>query len=123
MSNPCLSKNRPPGHGPGARCSILTTSLDNISLNFLNVNITNTLIIFIEKCTKLLHCKRFSYLLKKTNGVFDYMSRVVRQPDFCICENKDADQFRGNREADQRLCFRYKERTIRLLPKSEISSL
>ena len=25
---------------------------------------------------------------------------------FCICENKDADQFRGNREADQRLCFR-----------------
>ena len=26
---------------------------------------------------------------------------------FCICENKDADQLRGNREADQRLCFRY----------------
>ena len=25
---------------------------------------------------------------------------------FCICENKDADQLRGNREADQRLCFR-----------------
>ena len=26
---------------------------------------------------------------------------------FCICEHKDADQLRGNREADQRLCFRY----------------
>ena len=35
-----------------------------------------------------------------------YLSRVVRKPDFCICENKDADQLRGNREADQRLCFR-----------------
>ena len=36
--------------------------------------------------------------------------------------NKDADQLRGNREADQRLCFRYTESTIPLLPKSEISS-
>ena len=31
----------------------------------------------------------------------------MRNPTFCICENKDADQLRGNREADQRLCFRY----------------
>ena len=31
----------------------------------------------------------------------------MRKPMFCICENKDADQLRGNREADQRLCFRY----------------
>ena len=51
------------------------------------------------------------------------MSRVVRKPAFCICENKDADQLRGNREADQRLCFRYIESTIPLLSKSEISSL
>ena len=34
------------------------------------------------------------------------MSRVMRKPDFCICENIDADQLRGNHEADQRLCFR-----------------
>ena len=27
----------------------------------------------------------------------------MRKPDFCICENKDADQLRGNRAADQRL--------------------
>ena len=27
------------------------------------------------------------------------------KPAFCICENKDADQLRGNREADQRLFF------------------
>ena len=47
----------------------------------------------------------------------------MRYPAFCICENKDADQLRGNREADQRLCFRYTDSTIPLLPKSEISSL
>ena len=51
------------------------------------------------------------------------MSLVMRKPDFRICENKDADQLRGNREADQCLCFRYTDSTIPLLPKSEISSL
>ena len=51
------------------------------------------------------------------------MSRDVRKPDFCICENKDADQLRGDREADQRLCFRYLDSTIPLLSRSEISSL
>ena len=47
----------------------------------------------------------------------------MRKPAFCICENKDADQLRGNREADQRLCSRYTDSTISLLPKYEISSL
>ena len=42
---------------------------------------------------------------------------------FCICENKDADQLRGNREADQRLCFRYTDSKIPLLSKSKIASL
>ena len=51
------------------------------------------------------------------------MSRVVRKPAFCICENKDADQLRGNREADQCLCFCYTDSTISLLPKYEVSSL
>ena len=51
------------------------------------------------------------------------MSRVTRKPTFCISKNKDADQLRGNRDADQRLCFRYLDSTIPLLPKSEISSL
>ena len=47
----------------------------------------------------------------------------MRKPTFCICENKDADQLRGNREADQHLCFRYIDSAIPLLSKSEISSL
>ena len=38
----------------------------------------------------------------------------MRKPAFCICE--DADQLRGNREADQRLCFHYTDSTIPLLP-------
>ena len=46
----------------------------------------------------------------------------MRKPDFCLCENKGADQLRSNCEADQRLCFRYKDSTLSLLLKSEISS-
>ena len=52
-----------------------------------------------------------------------YMSREVRKPDICICENKDADQLRGNGEADQCLCFRHMDSAIPLLHKSGISSL
>ena len=39
----------------------------------------------------------------------------MEKPTYCICENKDADQLRGNREADQRLCFRYLDSTIQYL--------
>ena len=52
-----------------------------------------------------------------------YNKKYLRKLAFCICENKDADQLRGNRKVDQRLCFRYTDITIPLLPKSEISSL
>ena len=31
----------------------------------------------------------------------------MRKPMFCACENKDADQLRGNHEADQCLHLRY----------------
>ena len=44
------------------------------------------------------------------------------KPTIFIGENKGADQLRGDREADQRLCFRYSDSTIPLLLKSEISS-
>ena len=44
-------------------------------------------------------------------------------PLVCICENKDADQLRDNREVDQRPCFRYIASTIPLLPKYKISSV
>ena len=50
------------------------------------------------------------------------MSRPMGKPTICIGENKGADQLRGNREADQRLCFRYSDSTIPPLLYSKISS-
>ena len=50
-----------------------------------------------------------------------HLSRLMGKPTICICENKGTDQLRGNREADQRLCFRYSDSTVPLLLKSEIS--
>ena len=75
-----------------------------------------------------------SHIIRKTTFYF------IRKPAFCICENKDADQLRGNREADQRLCLKTKTQIsfavtaklisafvfaalIVLLSKSEISSI
>ena len=66
---------------------------------------------------------RRGFLFNWCLGWLRYLSGVVRKPAFCICENKDADQLRGNREADQRLCFRYIDSTIPLVPKYEGSSL
>ena len=68
-----------------------------------------------QKCLITLHI--VGWVIKQN------MSRVIRKPTFCICANKDADQFRGNREANQRLCFRYIDSTIHLLSTSEILSL
>ena len=59
---------------------------------------------------------------KKNHGYRRDLSRLMGKRTICIGENKDADQLRGNREADQRLCFRYSDSTIPLLLKSEISS-
>ena len=60
---------------------------------------------------------------RNANVLRKYMSLIMRKPYFKVCENKDADQLRGNREADQRLCFCYRDSTVPLLPKSEISSI
>ena len=56
-------------------------------------------------------------------NVMAHMSRFMRKPDFCICENKEADQLHRDCAADQRLCFFYIVSTIPLLPKYEIPSL
>ena len=62
--------------------------------------------------------KRKHNLHKDSGTCYHDKSLVMRKPAFCICENKDADQLRGNREADQRnreanqhLCFRYLDST------------
>ena len=50
---------------------------------------------------------------------------LMGKPTFCIGENKDADQLRGNREADQCLCFCYSDNVqflFYLNPKFQASS-
>ena len=47
-------------------------------------------------------CHPISYVFQKKH---DNMSLVMRKPAFCICENKDADQLHGNREADHAFVF------------------
>ena len=51
-----------------------------------------------------------------------HLNHVMRKTDFCLFENKGADQLHSKCEADQRLCFHYMKSTIPLLLKSEISS-
>ena len=67
-------------------------------------------------------CSRHPGHMTKMATTFIYKPNDEKTT-ICICENKDADQLRGNREADQRLCFRYKDNTIHLLSKSDTSSL
>ena len=43
------------------------------------------------------------------------LSRVMGKPTFCICENESVDQLRDNREAYQRLCFRYTDTVNQLI--------
>ena len=43
------------------------------------------------------------------------------RPTIYICENKGADQLRGNPETDQRLCFCFSGSTILLLLSSRVS--
>ena len=64
-----------------------------------------------------------SQIIRKWLYVYANNKGKNEPPAFSICENKDADQLHGNREADQRLCFRYMDSIIPLLPKSKISSL
>ena len=76
-------------------------------------------------CARNLCFEQTSIILSNENFQFLQLynlSHLTRKPTICICENKDADQLRSNREADQRLCFRYTDSTLPLLLKSEISS-
>ena len=70
-------------------------------------------------------CPLTKYLEGTTclTSMYNEMGLVMRKPAFCICENKDADQLRGNRKADQPLCFCYIDSTVPLFSKYEISSL
>ena len=85
-----------------------------IILNFQTDRLDKQCRLVDKKSDQGLHCLIFH---------LHYLSLVMRKPAFCICENNDADQLRGNLEADQSLCFRYSDSTIPLLSKYEISNL
>ena len=55
---------------------------------------------FTEKEVKI-YIGEIVLALETLHKVRDYMSRAMRKPGFCLCENKDADQLRSNCEADQ----------------------
>ena len=64
---------------------------------------------------------QFYYIKVGYKGVFilrtcfpDEISRAMRKLDFCICENKEADQLCSYCSANQHLCFRHGE----LIPSS-----
>ena len=99
-------------------------------INFVEILLVLDCTCMYYKKLKYLNIKNHLKYLKTLLQNYDLMhykihnlSGVMRKPTFCICENKGADQLRGNREADQRLCFRYTGSTITLLSKYEISSL
>ena len=66
--------------------------------------------------------REFENLISIENSVKSIMSHDAKKPAFCLCENKEADQLCSNCTADQRLCFRYSDSTIPLLPKSTFSN-
>ena len=70
---------------------------------------------YVMSTLKTLKCR------VKVQKIHTFMSRAMRKTDFCLCENKGADQLRSNCEADQRLCFRYTDRTTLPLLISKIS--
>ena len=51
------------------------------------------------------------------------MGHVMRKHDYCICENKGADQLRSNYIAGLHHCFHNRDSAIHLLLKSEISRI
>ena len=103
--------------------SVGTSTIQN---NIVNIKQHSACLIYkpikVNSNAALISCIAMFLATDSMTGL-TYEPRYEKIVFFFICENKDADQLRGNREADQRLCFRYTDSTIPLLPKSEISSL
>ena len=75
---------------------------------------------------KTLYCRYIKAILMCTIHSF-FIESTLNEPHhektvfFCICENKDADQLRGNLKSDQRVRFCNTDSTIPLLPKFQAS--
>ena len=62
----------------------------------------------IESLLNCTYCRKLLFFFTLLIMIYhmQHMSHHMGKPTICICENEDTDQLRGNREADQRLCFR-----------------
>ena len=76
----------------------------------------------VQDLDKIIKDSDYAKLQQDWQDVSIILSRPMGKPTICIGENKGADQLRGNREADQCLCFRYSDSTIPPLLNSKISS-
>ena len=126
----CMSNLVIKSFGPGSLVIKLFPCSAQVSMKFfLLINVKTSIIVgnvSLHTCLCMSIHQFLKFLINvniKCKFQQDKMSPVMRKPAFCICENKDADQLRGNRQAYHRLCFRHTDSTIPLLPKSEISSL
>ena len=84
----------------------------NISLTICTL-IFNISIFIVCKCTNVFEMYLGRSISSRARSSFfcanHYLSRIVRKPNFCLYENKGADQLCSNCESDQRLCFRYSD--------------
>ena len=100
-----------------------------IALNTYNVFINTVLFQKHAIAPFVIHVLESTYgnknpaLLLKLLVHILYMRRQARKPDFCLGENKGADQLCSNCTADQCLCFHYTDSAIPLLLKSKFKLL
>ena len=74
-------------------------------MNFTIYVVKTKALISFAVTAKLIHVFVFEYTKSQFSQDAALMSCVIRKSAFCICENKGADQLRGNRVVDQPLCF------------------
>ena len=86
---------------------LILTFTNDIDLSYMK-SLLDTLFTWEMTSWKCHYSQSGPVQRKKSNRIhlICHMSRIMRKPDFCICENKGADQLCSNCTADQHLCFR-----------------
>ena len=91
---------------------------------FMYMNSRDVIICYLElRKTRSVFPIPLEFEISKFACIYTTYEPRREKTGFLKCENKDADQRRGNHGSDQCLCFRYTDNTIPLLTKYEISSL
>ena len=80
---------------------ICTRSRNNTIVNTRNQASKRVFIVMVKRIPNPIDTRRKRKNIKRNHK----MSHLMRKPTICICENKGADQLRGNREADHSFVF------------------